>query len=226
MDINVHDFVTCDLVSANASDLSVVNAARVSFDVHHDELQAGDEKLIDYLMRNGHGSPFEHGQFTFQLEVPIAVFREHVRHRAGNSYNEMSLRYVNGNPDFYIPRNARVQEGKPGNYTFVHLEDDEPLTDAMRATMLDAYQHAWLRYESLLDAGVAREQARLVLPVGMFTKVIWTCNPRSLMHFVSLRGKPDAMFEIQMVAEEALRALSDKMPITYESFVRNDYQAP
>src|ERR671926_750826 len=119
-----HGFVALD--GALASDLAVVNGARVSFNQASDELTERDAGLIGFLMREGHGSPFEHGYFRFLVKAPLFVVREHHRHRAGHSYNEWSGRYSKMEPEFYVPDFVRSQVGKPGAYTF------EPVDEAVR----------------------------------------------------------------------------------------------
>lgn len=469
------EVIDCDLVASEASDLSVVNAARISFDDEHPELAYGDEKLIGFLLKNRHGSPFEHGFFKFRVQAPIFAFREHHRHRVGhclpgdalitthrnndsaqrpiselwelanvgvkdsigrtrllpscqhpslrvladdgefrtaeaaevyqsgvksilkiehergvlrctadhriytadgwkragdltsddllgsvgrvwreeersippslragigvwttmqrrhiiqgtdlcykcgesfpfdeleldhvvpvkddltmaldvnnlrpccvtchahktfteeqpsrkgqgrlgvipskvlrveadgdemtydiamsgdlhnfvangvvvhNSYNEMSGRYTELEPKFYVPTCARIQEGKPGAYVYVEQDPNDELSQFMRGRMHHAYSNSWATYQNLLDAGVAKEQARMVLPVGIYSKMIWSCNPRSLMHFLGLRGDKTAQKEIRLVAEASEKALKEAMPITYDWFIANGRTAP
>lgn len=217
--------IKCELIDACASDLAVVNAARISFDHEHPDLEPGDDKLIGYLMRNRHGSPFEHGYFKFRVEAPIFTFREHHRHRAGHSYNEMSGRYTELEPHFYLPETWRQQVGKPGVYSYVEMEPNEG-TDLYDSMTQYSYEIAWDTYQSLLANGVAKEQARIVLPVGIFSKMIWSCNPRSLMHFLGLRMHPTAQKEIQIVARAAACALTAHMPVTAEAFMANNLVAP
>lgn len=218
--------INCDLVDSCTSDLSVVNAARISFDNEYPELKEGDDKLINFLLRNHHGTPFEHGYFKFRVEAPIFTFREHHRHRVGHSYNEMSGRYTKLEPKFHLPERARVQEGKPGHYIYVEHEPDSRLTQILHDNLIDAYETCWARYNDLLNHGIAKEQARECLPVGIYTKMIWSCNPRSLMHFLGLRAEKSAQKEIQSVAYTAEDALKTLMPITYESFNNNGRVAP
>lgn len=225
-EIDFTDVISCELDAACASDLSVVNAARISFDHENPSLQENDDKLISFLVRNRHGSPFEHNLFRFKVEAPIFTFREHHRHRVGHSYNEMSGRYTELEPKFYIPKAARVQHGKPGAYFFVEEEPDSNMSVFLDGELRDAYEHAWWSYERLLKSGIAKEQARMVLPVGIFTKMIWTCNARSLMHFIGLRAEKTAQQEIQMVARAAEKALCEHMPLTYKAFVDNGRIAP
>lgn len=221
--IDFTDIISCDLVDACASDLAVVNAARISFDAEHPEMEPSDSGLINYLLKNRHGTPFEHGYFKFRVEAPIFTFREHHRHRAGHSYNEMSGRYTELDPKFYIPENARVQEGKPGHYIYVERPD---MNEDLHLKLKYAYEHAWDSYQDLLGMGIAKEQARMVLPLGIYTKMIWSCNPRSLMHFAGLRCAPTAQREIQVVANAAAGALEMHMPVTYASFILNGSVSP
>lgn len=220
------DSISCELQKVCATDLDVVNAARVSVDIEHEIIDINDTKLIPYLLSKKHGSPFEHGYFKFRLEVPIFVFREGVRHRAGHSYNEMSGRYTELPGTFYVPRCARSQEGKPGSYVYVEHDEDADLSVIMRAIVKRNYRRSWEDYQRLLAAGIAKEQARIVLPVGIYTKVIWSCNPRSLMHFLGLRNAPQAQAEIRVVAEQAETALAEHMPLTYAAFIDNGRTAP
>lgn len=220
------DAISCELVKQCASDLDVVNAARISVDIEHEIFDISDEKLIPYLLGHKHGSPFEHGMFKFRVVAPIFCFREHHRHRAGHSYNEMSGRYTELEPRFYVPRTARTQEGKPGHYVYVERAEDDELTRFMRNEVGYSYRVAWAAYQRMLRNGVAKEQARIVLPVGIYSKMIWTCNPRSLMHFLGLRNAPTAMAEIQTVAQAAEAALAEHMPHTYAAFIANERTAP
>ncbi|MFD8886451.1 FAD-dependent thymidylate synthase [Streptomyces erythrochromogenes] len=191
------------------------------------------ERLINYLMRDRHGSPFEHTSFTFLVEAPIFVAREHMRHRAGWSYNEESGRYKELEGMFYVPSSDRalVQLGKPGAYSFKGGSDTH--FARMASNMLEAYGEAFLAYKDMLKAGIAREVARMVLPVGLVTSYYATCNARSLMHFLSLRtiseGSRFPSFpqrEIEMVAERMERELALSMPHTYAAFVKNGRVAP
>lgn len=212
------------LDGAFASDLAVANGARVSFNQASQEITAKDEGLIRYLMRDRHGSPFEHGYFRFIVKAPLFVVREHHRHRAGHSYNEWSGRYSKMRPEFYVPDNVRTQTGKPGAYTF------EPVDEATRAATRQEIERqgaeAFAAYERMLELGVAKEVARTVLPLNMYTKYYWSCNPRSLMHFCSLRNSSHAQFEIREFAQAAETFLERHMPVTHAAFVANDRTSP
>lgn len=212
------------LDGAFASDLAVVNAARVSFNETAQELSDRDAGLIGFLMRERHGSPFEHGYFRFVVKAPIFVVREHHRHRAGHSYNEWSGRYSQLEKEFYVPDNVRTQIGKPGAYTFEPVSDE--LRELTRKEIEEVGAHAFETYERLLAEGVAKEVARTVLPLSTYTKYYWSCNPRSLMHFCSLRNHEAAQYEIQQYAAAAERFLEQHMPVTHAAFIERGRIAP
>jgi thymidylate synthase (FAD) len=218
-----HGFVRLD--GALADDLSVVNAARVSFARRKTELDESDEGLVRFLMRERHGTPFEHNAFRFHVRCPIFVAREWFRHRIG-SYNEFSMRYAEAKDDFYVPDAAdvRTQVGKPGAYTF------EPVGDALaaetRAALEETYRSAFATYQGLVEKGVAREVARAVLPVGIYTEFFWTVNARALMNFVSLRNAETAQREIRRYAEAVETFFAEQMPVTHAAFVANSRTAP
>ena len=218
-----HGFVRLD--DAMADDLSVANAARVSFARRKEELDEADEGLIRFLMRDRHGTPFEHNAFRFHVRCPIFVAREWFRHRIG-SFNEFSLRYAKATDDFYVPDAAdvRSQVGKPGAYSFEPV--DAELAERTRDELQAVYEHAFATYERLVEAGVARELARSVLPVGAYTQFYWTLNARALMNFVSLRNSEFAQLEIRRYGEAVEAFLADKMPVTHAAFVANGRVAP
>jgi thymidylate synthase (FAD) len=215
-------FVALD--GAFASDLAVANGARVSFNRASEELTERDEGLIRFLMRDRHGSPFEHGYFRFIVKAPIFVVREHHRHRAGHSYNEWSGRYSKLEAEFYIPDYVRTQVGKPGAYRFEPVSDE--IGEAARREIGRQAEEAFAAYERMLELGVAKEVARAVLPLSMFTKYYWSCNPRSLMHFCSLRNSEQAQYEIRELAKAAESFLERLMPVTHAAFLENGRTAP
>jgi thymidylate synthase (FAD) len=217
-----HGFLALD--AALASDLAVVNGARVSFNQESQEMDERDAGLIRFLMREKHGSPFEHGYFRFLVKAPLFVVREHHRHRAGHSYNEWSGRYSKMEPEFYVPDFVRTQVGKPGAYSFEPVDDEtrEAAREEIESNALRAFQ----AYERLLERGVAKEVARAVLPLSTYTKYYWSCNPRSLMHFCSLRNHEAAQFEIRQYAAAAETFLERCMPITHAAFLANERIAP
>ena len=218
-----HGFVRLD--DAMADDLSVANSARVSFGRRKDELDDSDRGLIRFLMRERHGTPFEHNSFRFHIRCPIFVAREWFRHRVG-SFNEFSMRYARAMDDFYVPdaEDVRTQVGKPGAYSFEQVEPD--LAEETREQLREVYDAAYAAYERLVEQGVARELARAVLPMGVYTEFYWTINARSLMNFLSLRAADSAQREIRRYAEACERYLAEHMPVTYGAFVVNDRRAP
>jgi len=218
-----HGFVRLD--DAMADDLSVVNGARVSFARRVDEMDGADEGLIRFLMRERHGTPFEHNAFRFHIRTPIFVAREWFRHRIG-SFNEFSMRYARATDEFYVPapEDVRTQVGKPGSYSFEPV--DPELAETTRERLKEVYEAAYRTYEELVDQGVARELARAALPVGAYTEFYWTVNARSLMNFVSLRNSETAQREIRRYAEACELFLEQRMPVTYAAFVANDRTAP
>jgi thymidylate synthase (FAD) len=218
-----HGFVRLD--DAMASDLSVVNAARVSFARRKEEMDDSDAGLIRFLMRERHGTPFEHNAFRFHIRAPIFVVREWMRHRI-SSFNEFSMRYARATDDFYVPEpeDVRTQVGKPGAYSFEPVEPE--LAETAREELRRVYDDAYATYERLVEQGVARELARAVLPVGAYTEFYWTVNARSLMNFVSLRAAETAQREIRRYADACERFLAEEMPITHAAFVANDRTAP
>ena len=218
-----HGFVRLD--DAMATDLSVVNAARVSFARRKEEMDDSDAGLIRFLMRERHGTPFEHNAFRFHIRAPIFVVREWMRHRI-SSFNEFSMRYARATDDFYVPEpdDVRTQVGKPGAYSFDPVEPE--LAETTREELRRIYEEAYAAYERLVEQGVARELARAVLPVGAYTEFYWTVNARSLMNFVSLRAAETAQREIRRYAEACERFLEHHMPITHAAFVANGRVAP
>ena len=218
-----HGFVRLD--EAMADDLSVVNAARVSFARRKEEMDDADRGLIRFLLRERHGTPFEHNAFRVHVRAPIFVAREWFRHRVG-SFNEFSMRYAKATDDFYVPaaEDVRSQVGKPGAYSFEPV--DPELADAARDELRAVYETAYAAYERLVEQGVARELARSVIPVGAYTEFFWTVNARSLMNFVALRASETAQREIRRYAEACERFLAEEMPVTYAAFVDAGRVAP
>jgi thymidylate synthase (FAD) len=230
--------VTVELVKQSAADSDVLWAARVSTagESSLEELTKDPERskgLINYLMRDRHGSPFEHNSMTFFISAPIFVFREFHRHRVGFSYNEESGRYRELQPVFYVPGEDRklVQRGRPGKYEFVSGTPEQH--KATTVAMESSYRQSYAAYQEMLEAGVAREVARAVLPVGLFSSMYATCNARSLMHFLSLRTQHEQakvptfpQREIEMVGERMEALWAGLMPLTHGAFNANGRIAP
>ena len=229
--------VTVELVKSSASDADVIWAARVSTagEQSMDEIGQDPGKsagLINYLARERHGSPFEHTSMTFFVSAPIFVFREFMRHRIA-SYNEESGRYRELNPVFYVPDEDRklIQIGKTGAYTFVDgtPEQFKVSVEAMKKAYVVAYE----QYKIMLDQGIAREVARVVLPVGLYSSMYVTMNARALMNLLSLRTSREGSHfpsypqrEIEMVAEKMEAEFARLMPLTYGAFEKSGRIAP
>lgn len=227
-EITFLDDVTVELVDAMGGDLSVARSAQVSLKGQNDPDPDKMKGLIHYLMREKHGSPFEHNAFTFYIKAPIFVFREFHRHRIGWSYNEMSGRYTKLLPEFYVPNALRplVNVGTSAKPEFAPGEDEQYHT--VEAYTQNLYSFAWDAYETMLDEGVANEVARTVLPVGIYSQMYATANARSIMAFLSLRTKDERathysrpQHEIELVARQIEAIFAERFPITYEAY--NEY---
>lgn len=211
-----------------ADDLSVVNSARVSFGQETEEMRDKDIGLINYLMRYKHGTPFEHNSFRFHVKCPIFIAREWFRHRIG-SFNEFSARYTEMPNTFYTPKaeSIRQQTGKQGNYEYTPIfETRERDAKAAQLAITEANSRAYSTYLYLIQLGVAKEQARLVLPVNIYTEFYWTVNARSLMNFLELRTSPTAQEEIREYAVAAEKMFEEVMPHTYKAWTVNGRICP
>lgn len=218
-----HGFIRLD--GCMADDLSVVNAARVSFGKRKEVMDGGDEKLISFLMRERHGTPFEHNSFRFHIKAPLFVFREWQRHRIA-SYNEMSGRYVKfENPDFYIPDEfrQRIEGTKPGAYQFEKWRGNQ---NQAKALMLRHYEDSVDLYNHFTNNGMATEHARIVLPLALYSEMYWTTNARSIMNFLSLRNDDQALYEIRQYAMVVEQLVAEEMPTTIVAFRENRRIAP
>lgn len=222
------DFVdrsTVQLIKYSASDIDVAHAAWVSnFGAGAMDRDTSDvSKLINFLYKNRHMSPFEHGSFTFFIDTPIFVAREFMRHRTF-SYNETSGRYKELEPRFYLPNFNRPlrQAGRIGEYRFLPGTDDQYA--ALAQNQRHAMMTAWTAYQAALQDGVAREVARNVLPLATMTQFYATANPRNIMQFLMLRSDPNALEEIRLVAEAIERQFAEVMPLTYNAFVEYDWR--
>lgn len=235
MSVVVFNNSKVELIKHNVSDEDVARAAWVS--TVGEESKTKDSSriqgLINYLMRDRHGSPFEHGSMTFFVKTPLFVRSEFHRHRIGWSYNEESGRYTELQPHVYIIPDDRkiIQTGKVGHYQFE--PGDPTLVRYVQDEQIYIYSKAYESYQRLLSKGVSREVARQVLPLNQMTSFYATCNPRSLMAFLSLRTeREDALFvshpqwEIQNVAEQMESHLKELMPLTWQAFEDNKRVSP
>lgn len=226
-----------ELVNHTGTDLEVVNAARVSLqnesdwkvgDTSDDNgiLSEKDAGLINFLMREKHGTPFEMGFMAqFRIKMPLFVAREHQRHRIGHSINELSGRYAELKEEFYTPLHIRQQIGKPGAYDFQEIED-QSLYQEFKQNLEQNSKDAYEKYSKFIEKGIAKEQARMFLPVNLYTEMRWTVNARSLMNYLTLRNSKDAQYEIKIYAEAMEKIFSEHMPETYAAYVRNGRESP
>jgi thymidylate synthase (FAD) len=203
-----------------------VNAARTSFDKHETEMTDRNIGLINFLMRERHGTPFEMVEFKFAVKAPIFVFREWHRHRIA-SINEMSGRYVELEREFYVPSrdDIREQKGKPGAYYYERVENDDD-AELCRKQIAAASNDSFDRYEEMLCAGIAKEIARLVLPVNTYSKMVWKTNLRALMNFLSLRNHEHAQREIMYYASTIEQIASTIVPVAMDSFIEYGRRTP
>lgn len=233
-DITFRSDMTVQLLDATEEgDEAITLAAMVSTGWNGDSPGGAKRRgLINYLMKHRHGSPFEHGYLKFRIECPIFVAREFMRHRAGWSYTEVSGRYSVLEPVFWVPGDRRgvINHGSSARPT---LSFDSELHRETRHVIRYVSDKAWINYQSLIDDGVANEVARAVLPVGIYTSFIASCNPRSLMHFLSLRiDHPENQYdtypqaEIEDVARQMEQHFKELWPLTWEAWNSNGRVAP
>ena len=211
----VHDYGHVILQEVMGSDEVIVDSARISYDRRG---KSEDRALLRYLLRHRHTSPFEMGVMRFEVKMPIFVARQWIRHRTA-SLNEMSARYTELPNEMFVPEVVAAQstDNKQGRQKPMYQLDNE--NDALQEMMRRTNERAYSAYEVLLDAGVARELARGVLPVNVYTKFIWKMDLHNLMHFLDLRLDPHAQKEIRDYAEVIEKLLNLHFPMTYEAFV-------
>lgn len=185
-----------DYVDHMGSDLTVVNAARVSFDKHKDELSDGDVKLLRYLAEHNHWTPFGHPQVTVRVKAPVFVRTQLFKHKAGFTENEVSRRYVDTSPEFYVPDRWR---GRPAGSAKQGSSDE--VIEGYHDPYDILVKYCMTQYESMIEAGVAPEQARMVLPQSMYTEWYWTGSLAAYGRMCKLRLDPHAQAETREVAE-------------------------
>ena len=210
------------LIDHMGNDLSIVRSARVSYDAdwRGPEGLAGeskDAKLIDYLHRNKHTSPFESVVFTFEVKAPIFVFRQWHRHRTW-SVNEVSARYTELPEDFYVPDVDQITTQSPTNKQ-MRTDVIHPDADAIRSHILSACESSFRHYRMLLDSGAPRELARGVLPVNTYSRMFATVDLHNLFHFLRLRLHSHAQYEIRVYAEAMLELIKPIVPTAVAAFM-------
>lgn len=227
--IDVLDYGFVELIDSMGSDLTVVNSARVSFGKRKTTLSEGDKKLISYLAEHKHWSPFRHVQFQFHCKVPEFVARQWYKHVVGIAYtdaatvdhawNEISLRYVDASDfHFYTPEGFRKQsEDNKQASTDDLVKDPDGL---LMAEYKNHCQKALDLYHRLLEHGVAREQARGVLPLNIYTEFYWTVSLQALVNFIHLRTHAGAQYEIRLFADALQQLAQDVVPVSFEALMK------
>jgi len=206
------------------TDLTVVNSARVSFGVEKTELDNRDRKLIKYLIKHRHTSTLEHNSVTFKFVVPLFIRSQHHRHRTW-SYNEISRRYTDKDVQFYLPKHFRTQHESNRQASNEEQLIDPVLAPRIADTYISASDCLKLHrdysldlFNHMLDKGICREQARMVLPQNLYTEYYGTVNLSNLLKFIDLRTHEGAQWEIQKVAEACLDIATDLWPETVKSY--------
>lgn len=231
-EVSLRSDVTVELIDSMGTEDRVVQVAKVSTLGPDSRDADGNTRLLKYLFRDQHGVPFEHVLFTFYLEIPIFVSRQIVKHRL-SSINEESGRYREFMPSFYVPRDDRkiVQIGKTGDYKFVEGSPDQMA--AVKWVLENNAQAFWDNYEKLLELGVAKEVARMHMPVNTYTSMFFTVNMRSLMNFMAKRKEWEgaavvshAQDEIELVTDKMVEIIREKFPNVWEAFEESNYVAP
>ena len=211
-------FSLVKLVDHMGSDLTVVNAARVSFGKQKIEFEDGDEKLINYLAKHNHWSPFGHCSAQFHIKAPVFVARQLVKHQIGLTWNEISRRYVDSEPEFFEPT---VWRGAADNKK--QGSSDESIDINPKDDMVNDYRHAVNRakwtYEQLLRKGVCPEQARMVLPQSMITEWYWSGTLYAFARVCNLRCKPDAQQETREIANMIDKECGKLFPISWSALI-------
>lgn len=202
-----------EYVNHMGDDLTVVNSARVSFGVEREELDDRDKKLINYLIKHKHTSTLEHCTVTFRFTVPLFIRSQHHRHRTW-SYNEISRRYTDFNIQFYEPKEFRSQHKSNRQASTDDMVDNQEVSKLVQ----DHHKKSLELFESLIDSGVCREQARGVLPQNMYTEYYGTANLGNLLKFIDLRLHEGAQWEIQQLAKAILNILEELYPVTVSSY--------
>ena len=201
-----------ELIDVMGNDLSVVNAARVSYSKTKKSFEQSDEKLIKYLAEHNHWSPFAHASLQFRIKAPIFVARQLVKHQVGLVWNEVSRRYVDFPPELYKPETWR---GRPKN-SKQGSDGEIKLDQTIEYSMESAMESCLITYNTLLEKGVAPEQARMVLPQSMMTEWYWSGTLYAFSRVCNLRCKPDTQKETRDVADEMSKICDEKFPYSWK----------
>lgn len=212
------------LVEHMGSDLSIVRNARVSYNAEwrSGEDEDKDRRLIHYLWRNRHTSPFEAVVFTFDIKCPIFVARQWHRHRTW-AYNEISARYAALPDEFYVPDLDKITTQSTSNKQ-MRTDEQHPLAASIAATIHDECEHSHIVYNELIQSGTPRELARGVLPVNTYTHFFGTVNLNNLFKFISLRSHEHAQYEIRVYSDAILELIEPVVPIAVEAYRSGSFQ--
>ncbi|MED4828169.1 FAD-dependent thymidylate synthase [Bacillus atrophaeus] len=226
--INVLDNGYVRLTNAMGSDLSVVNSARVSYDKESTELDEKDIRLIKFLAREGHTSPFRHATLQFEVYAPLMVARQHWKYIVGSdhtmdAWNESSRRYVTEEPTFYIPKadewRSAPENSKQGSGGYLDENEVGWFTDRLEKFIREGEQ----LYENAILEGICAEQARLFLPAyGMYVRYYWTASLQSVAHFLNQRLAHDSQVEIQEYAKAVYALAKPNFPVSIGELVRTE----
>jgi len=220
LQIDILDKGFVKLIDNMGNDLSVVNAARVSLNRNSETFQDQDEKLIKYLLTKKHTSPFEHVVFTFLVKTPLFIRSQWMRHRMW-SYNEISRRYTSENIDFYIPESFRKQADNNRQASIDEEIDNINIRDgfishskSVKNHISDTSIYLFESYKNLIEQGVSREQARMILPQNMYTSFYGTVDLWNLLHFLELRNDSHAQYEMRLYAQAIEKIVESIVPST------------
>lgn len=227
-ELKVLDHGHVRLIDFMGNDRRIVDAARVSYQVGTKAVSS-DRHLIRYLIRNYHTTPLEKIRFEFHVKLPLFVARQWMRHRTG-TFNEVSARYSVLPDQFYIPQQVRKQSASNRQGSSDQIVDEVKIGDPLEPILIDPQtfleetsENAYAHYQALLEAGTARELARTVLPVNIYTEFYWTVDLWNLMHFLRLRLDPHAQYEIRVYAEAILSLIKDNCDLDYAIEAFEDY---
>lgn len=212
--VNVLDKGFVELVDSMGSDLSVVNSARVSFGKKKSKFDNKDKKLIKYLLEHEHTSPFRHASLQFHIKAPIFVLRQWQKHQVGCSWNEISGRYVEFTEEYYLPKYFRKQSKSNKQGSYGEVEDNFFCSQVYENSISSSFD----RYRILLNNGVCKEQARMVLPLSLYSECYWTCSLQAVLHFLRLRLDSHSQYEIRQYALAVRKYVAELFPNTMESF--------
>jgi len=204
------------LIDSMGTDLSVVNAARVSFAKEHKEFNSDkDERLIRFLAEHNHWSPFGHASLQFHIKAPVFVARQLVKHQVGLVWNEVSRRYVDDDPEFYIPKEWRLkaEDKKQGS-------SEETIEYDIQSTMMYCKE----TYNNLLKSNIAPEMARMVLPQNMMTEWYWSGTLFAFARVCNLRCKEDTQAETRIIANQISEEAKQKFPISWKYLTEKNYE--